>query len=149
MTNRCQGVRDDSMTAGMSHAEKTLVPLVDLKAQSLALQPRIQARISETLSACRFILGPEVEELENELAKFSGARHAICVASGTDALKISLMTEGLGPGDAVLVPSFTFVGFRSDFGHNDRAECSAEGKRDGITAGILMSSVGVRMPRSD
>ncbi len=109
MTNRCQGVRDDSMTAGMSHAEKTLVPLVDLKAQSLALQPRIQARISETLSACRFILGPEVEELENELAKFSGARHAICVASGTDALKISLITEGLGPGDAVLVPSFTFV----------------------------------------
>ncbi len=73
MTNRCQGVRDDSMTAGMSYAEKTLVPLVDLKAQSLALQPRLQARISETLSACRFILGPEVEELEHELAKFSAA----------------------------------------------------------------------------
>ena len=109
MTNRCQGVRDDSMTAGMSHAEKTLVPLVDLKAQFLALQPQIQARISETLSACRFILGPEVEELEHELAKFSGARYAICVASGTDALKISLMTESIGPGDAVLVPSFTFV----------------------------------------
>ncbi len=109
MTNRCQGVRDDSMTAGMSYAEKTLAPLVDLKAQSLALQPRIQARLCETLSACQFILGPEVEDLESELARFSGARHAICVASGTDALKISLMTERLGPGDAVLVPSFTFV----------------------------------------
>ena len=97
------------MTVDVSYAEKTLVPLVDLKAQSLALQPRIQARLRETLSACQFILGPEVAELENELASFSGARHAICVASGTDALKISLMTERLGPGDAVLVPSFTFV----------------------------------------
>jgi dTDP-4-amino-4,6-dideoxygalactose transaminase len=97
------------MTVDVSYAEKTLVPLVDLKAQSRALQPRIQARLRETLSACQFILGPEVAELENELASFSGARHAICVASGTDALKISLMTERLGPGDAVLVPSFTFV----------------------------------------
>jgi dTDP-4-amino-4,6-dideoxygalactose transaminase len=97
------------MTVDVSYAEKTLVPLVDLKAQSLALQPRIQARLRETFSACQFILGPEVAELENELASFSGARHAICVASGTDALKISLMTERLGPGDAVLVPSFTFV----------------------------------------
>ena len=107
--NRRHGTKDVSMTADMSFAEKTLTPLVDLKAQSVALQPGFQARLRETLSACQFILGPEVEELETELAKFSGVRHAICVASGTDALKISLMTEGLGPGDAVLVPSFTFV----------------------------------------
>ena len=83
MTSRRRGARDDSVTADVSYAEMTLVPLVDLKAQFLALQPRIQARLRESLSACQFILGPEVEELENELVKFSGARHAICVASGT------------------------------------------------------------------
>ncbi len=85
MTSRRPSAREDPMTVDVSYAEKTLVPLVDLKAQSLALQPRIQARLHETLSACQFILGPEVAELENELASFSGARHAICVASGTDA----------------------------------------------------------------
>ena len=109
MTRRRPSAREDPMTVDVSYAEKTLVPLVDLKAQSLALQPRILARLHETLSACQFILGPEVTELENELAGFSGARHAICVANGTDALKLSLMTERIGPGDAVLVPSFTFV----------------------------------------
>jgi UDP-2-acetamido-2-deoxy-ribo-hexuluronate aminotransferase len=86
-----------------------LVPLVDLKAQYLSLRPRIDARVHKVLSEGRYVLGPEVEELEKALATFSGVRHAICVASGTDALKIALMAEGIGPGDAVFVPSFTFV----------------------------------------
>ena len=92
-----------------SDAGEILVPLVDLKAQYLSLRPRIDARVHKVLSEGRYILGPEVEELEKALARFSGVRHAICVASGTDALKIALMAEGIGPGDAVFLPSFTFV----------------------------------------
>ncbi len=92
-----------------SDAGEILVPLVDLEAQYLSLRPRIDARVHKVLSEGRYILGPEVEELEKALARFSGVRHAICVASGTDALKIALMAEGIGPGDAVFLPSFTFV----------------------------------------
>ncbi len=97
------------MAGGDSDAGEILLPLVDLKAQYLSLRPRIDARVHKVLSEGRYILGPEVEELEEALARFSGVRHAICVASGTDALKIALMAEGIGPGDAVFVPSFTFV----------------------------------------
>lgn len=97
------------MAGGDSDAGEILAPLVDLKAQYLSLRPRIDARVHKVLSEGRFVLGPEVEELEKALATFSGVRHAICVASGTDALKIALMAEGIGPGDAVFVPSFTFV----------------------------------------
>ena len=97
------------MAGGDSDAEGILVPFVDLKAQYLALRSRIDARIHKVLSEGRYILGPEVEELEGALARFSGVRHAICVANGTDALKIALMAEGIGPGDVVFVPSFTFV----------------------------------------
>jgi dTDP-4-amino-4,6-dideoxygalactose transaminase len=57
----------------------------------------------------RYIMGPEVAELEAQLAAFCGARHAISCASGTDALALALMAKGIGPGDAVLVPAFTFV----------------------------------------
>ncbi len=92
-----------------SDAGEILVPLVDLEAQYLSLRPRIDARVHKVLSEGRYILGPEVEELEKALARFSGVRHAICVASGTDALKIALMAEGIGPGDAVFLPAFTFV----------------------------------------
>ena len=97
------------MAGGDSGAGEILVPVVDLKAQYLSLRPRIDARVHKVLSEGRYILGPEVEELEEALARFSGVRHAICVANGTDALKIALMAEGIGPGDAVFVPSFTFV----------------------------------------
>jgi len=98
-----------SMAGADSDAGEILVPLVDLKTQYLSLRPRIDARVHKVLSEGRYILGPEVEELEKALARFSGVRHAICVASGTDALKIALMTEGIGPGAAVFLPSFTFV----------------------------------------
>lgn len=97
------------MAGGDTDAGEILFPLVDLKTQYISLRPRIDARIHQVLSEGRYILGPEVAELEAALARFSGARHAICVASGTDALKIALMAEGIGPGDAVFVPSFTFV----------------------------------------
>ncbi len=97
------------MVGGDTDAGEVLFSLVDLKAQYLSLRPRIDARVHKVLREGRYILGPEVEELEAALARLSGARHAICVASGTDALKIALMAEGIGPGDAVFVPAFTFV----------------------------------------
>ena len=88
---------------------KPPIPLIDLDAQYRALQPRIEARLQKVLTEGRFILGPEVAELEESLARFTGARHAISVANGTDALKIALMAEGIGPGDAVFVPAYSFV----------------------------------------
>ncbi|MBI4185319.1 MAG: DegT/DnrJ/EryC1/StrS family aminotransferase [Proteobacteria bacterium] len=85
------------------------VPLVDLAAQFARLRPRIEARIAKVLAEGRFILGPEVEELEGALARLTGAGHAVTVASGTDALRLALAAEGIGPGDAVFVPAFTFI----------------------------------------
>src|SRR5580704_5374578 len=81
---------------------------VDLKAQYRRLKPRIDARIQTVLDHGRFILGPEVEELEQRLAARIGARHAIGCASGTDALLLALMALGVGPGDEVVTSPFTF-----------------------------------------
>jgi len=85
------------------------VAFIDLAAQQRRLQPRIDAAIARVLAHGRYIMGPEVAELERRLAEFSGARHAIACSSGTDALALALMAEGIGRGDAVLVPSFTFA----------------------------------------
>jgi UDP-2-acetamido-2-deoxy-ribo-hexuluronate aminotransferase len=84
------------------------VPLFDLTGQRRRLGARIEARIDEVLKHGQFILGPEVDELEARLAEFCGARHAIAVSSGRDALTMALMALGAGPGDAVFVPGFTF-----------------------------------------
>lgn len=84
------------------------IPFVDLKAQYARLKPVIDARIHAVLDHGRYILGPEVAELEAELCRMSGARHAVGVASGTDALLVALMAESIVPGDAVFLPAFTF-----------------------------------------
>ena len=84
-------------------------PFVDIKAQYRRLEPVVRRRIDEVLEHGQFILGPEVGELEERLAAFAGSRHAIGVASGTDALQIPMMAWGVGPGDAVFVPTFTFT----------------------------------------
>jgi UDP-2-acetamido-2-deoxy-ribo-hexuluronate aminotransferase len=81
---------------------------VDLQAQYRRLRPRIDARIQAVLDHGRFILGPEVQELESALAHRIGARHAIACSSGTDALLLALMALGVGPGDEVLTTPFTF-----------------------------------------
>lgn len=81
---------------------------VDLKAQYQRLKPRIDARIQAVLDHGRFILGPEVQELESLLAARTGARHVITCSSGTDALLLALMALGIGPGDEVLTTPFTF-----------------------------------------
>lgn len=85
------------------------IPLIDLQAQYARLQPQIDARLRAVLDHARFVLGPEVDALETELARLTGVRRAIGVASGTDALLIPLLAHGVGPGDAVFVPAFTFV----------------------------------------
>ena len=85
------------------------VPLVDLEANYARLKPRVDARLATALAHGRFVLGPEVAELEAELARRAGVAHAVGVASGTDALMIALRAEGIGPGNAVFVPAFSFV----------------------------------------
>lgn len=84
------------------------IPFIDVAAQRQRLGGRIYAAVARVLEHCQFILGPEVRELEGALAGFCGARHAVTCASGTDALLMVLMAKGIGPGDAVICPSFTF-----------------------------------------
>jgi UDP-2-acetamido-2-deoxy-ribo-hexuluronate aminotransferase len=85
------------------------IPFIDLKAQYQALQPQIQERISSVLEHGQYIMGPEVKELEEKLADYTGATHCITVASGTEALLISLMALGIEPGDEIITTPFTFV----------------------------------------
>ncbi|HEX6361880.1 MAG TPA: DegT/DnrJ/EryC1/StrS family aminotransferase, partial [Albitalea sp.] len=75
------------------------VPFIDLQAQYAALRDSVNARIQRVLDHGQYIMGPEVEELEQRLAAYTGAAHCITVASGTEALLISLMALGIGPGD--------------------------------------------------
>jgi UDP-2-acetamido-2-deoxy-ribo-hexuluronate aminotransferase len=86
-----------------------MIPFVDLAAQQDRLRTEIEAGIAGVLSHGKYILGPEVDELEERLAAFSGATHAITVANGTDALQIALMALGVGPGDEVITPGFSYI----------------------------------------
>lgn len=85
------------------------IPFIDLKAQYQALKAPIQKRIDTVLEHGQFIMGPEVEELERKLCTFTGSRHALAVASGTDAAVIAMMAMGIGPGDEVIMPAFSFI----------------------------------------
>ncbi|MEO8714079.1 MAG: DegT/DnrJ/EryC1/StrS aminotransferase family protein [Acetobacteraceae bacterium] len=85
------------------------VPFLDLKAQQARIGVELRRRIEGVLAHCQFILGPEVAELEEKLAAFCGARHCVGVSSGTDGIQIALMAEGVGPGDAVFLPAFTYT----------------------------------------
>lgn len=89
--------------------EQKSIAFIDLKAQQQRLGDRIPTAIEKVLDHGQYIMGPEVRELEQQLARFSGARHAVCCASGTDALLMALMAKGVEPGDAIFVPTFTFV----------------------------------------
>src|SRR5947199_2119190 len=84
------------------------VPLCDLQAQYRRLEPRIVAAVSRVLASGQVILGPEVSALEEEVAAYCGAAHAVGCASGTDALLLALHALGIGPGDEVILPPFTF-----------------------------------------
>jgi dTDP-4-amino-4,6-dideoxygalactose transaminase len=86
-----------------------MIPFIDLKSQQALIRDRIDANIRRVLDHGQFIMGPEVAECESRLAEFADATHCLTVASGTDALLVPLMALGVGPGDAVFVPSFTFT----------------------------------------
>lgn len=85
------------------------IQFIDLQAQRRRLRSEIDQAIAGVLEHGRYIMGPEIKELEKQLAEFAGTRHALSCASGTDALTLLLMAWGIGPGDAVFVPTFTFV----------------------------------------
>jgi dTDP-4-amino-4,6-dideoxygalactose transaminase len=90
------------------HMRPEPIPFIDLAAQRRRLGKSIDEAVSRVLAHCQFINGPEVTALEKALADFSGAKHVVSCASGTDALLMVLMARQVGPGDAVLCPSFTF-----------------------------------------
>ena len=87
----------------------SMIPFIDLQAQYRRLKPEIDARIQRVLDHGRFILGPEVTELESELSRYCGVRETVTVASGTEALRLPMMAEEIGPGDAVFLPGFTYT----------------------------------------
>jgi dTDP-4-amino-4,6-dideoxygalactose transaminase len=84
------------------------VPLCDLQTQYQSLKPQIEAAVARVLASGQVILGPEVAALEREVADYCGAAHAVGCASGTDALLLALHALGVGPGDEVIIPPFTF-----------------------------------------
>ena len=84
------------------------IPMVDTVAEYRAFKPEIDAALARVMESGRFVLGPEGEAFEREIAAYTGAKHAVGVNSGTDALHLALVAAGIGPGDEVIIPSFTF-----------------------------------------
>ena len=86
----------------------TSIPMVDPAGEYRALKAEIDAAVGAVLASGRYVLGPQGEALERELAAFTGVAHAVGVNSGTDALHLALVAAGIGAGDEVIVPAFTF-----------------------------------------
>lgn len=85
------------------------IAFLDLPAQQRRLGDALKKRVDAVMEHCRFVLGPEVTELEERLAAYSGAGHCVGVSSGTDAIQIVMMAENIGRGDAVFLPAFTYT----------------------------------------
>ena len=90
------------------HMPSPAISFIDIAEQRRRLGKRIDEAVAGVLTHCQFINGPEVARLEADLAAFSGARHVVACASGTDALLMVLLAKNVGPGDAVICPTFTF-----------------------------------------
>ena len=104
-----RGIYPLSVMNERARIEPAAIPFIDLAAQRRRLGRAVDEAIARVLGHCQFILGPEVHTLESVLADFCGARHAVSCASGTDALLMVLLAQGIGPGDAVICPTFTFA----------------------------------------
>lgn len=87
----------------------TPTKFIDLATQQKLIRPNLDAAIKKVLDHGQYIMGPEVKAFEDQLCEFTGAKHVLTCANGTDALTLVLMAWGIGPGDAVFVPSFTYV----------------------------------------
>ena len=85
------------------------IAFFDMQAQQRLIRGEIDRRVAAVLDSGRFVQGPEVDALEAQLAAFAGAQHCVGVSSGTDALQIAMMAEGIGRGDAVFLPAFTYT----------------------------------------
>ncbi|HEV8662401.1 MAG TPA: aminotransferase class I/II-fold pyridoxal phosphate-dependent enzyme, partial [Candidatus Methylomirabilis sp.] len=88
---------------------ETTIPPLDLQAEYGEIRGEVDAAIARVLASGAFILGSEGEALEAEVAAYCGCRHAVALASGTDALHLALRAAGIGPGDEVILPAFTFI----------------------------------------
>ncbi len=86
-----------------------MIDFIDLKAQQNRIKDKIDAGIQSVLTHGQYILGPEVAELEEKLAAYAGVKYCITCANGTDALQIAQMAFGIGPGDEVITPGFTYI----------------------------------------
>nr|MDA8228707.1 DegT/DnrJ/EryC1/StrS family aminotransferase [Desulfitobacterium hafniense] len=84
------------------------IPLLDLKAQYLTIKEEIDQAVLKVLDSAKYILGPEMKALEQEIADYCGVAHGVAVANGTDALMLVLRAMGVGPGDEVITTPFTF-----------------------------------------
>jgi UDP-2-acetamido-2-deoxy-ribo-hexuluronate aminotransferase len=91
------------------HSSDNPIPFIDLAAQQARIRPEIEKRIETVLRHGKYILGPEVQELEDKLADYTGAKYCISCANGTDALQIAQMALGVGHGDEVIVPGFSYI----------------------------------------
>lgn len=90
-------------------AQPKAIEFCDLAAQQDRIRPQLERNIHRVIHHGQYILGPEVAELEEKLAAYTGAKHCITVANGTDALQIAQMALGIGPGDEVITPGFTYI----------------------------------------
>ena len=88
---------------------QALIGFIDLTTQQVRIKSQLNAAIQRVLDHGQYILGPEVAELEEKLAAHTGAKHCITCANGTDALQIAQMALGIGPGDEVITPGFTYI----------------------------------------
>lgn len=93
----------------MQVAVSRKVNFIDLKAQQERIGSEIRKRMDRVLEHGKYIMGPEIEELENELCEFSGAKHCVSCASGTDALLMALMAHNVAPGEVIFTTPFTFI----------------------------------------
>jgi dTDP-4-amino-4,6-dideoxygalactose transaminase len=104
-----QNLQANLQGAMNQHLRSDPIPFIDVGAQRRRLGSSLDAAVARVLDHCQFVNGPEVTELEAQLAAYCGAKHVVTCASGTDALLMVLMAKNVGPGDAVLCPSFTFI----------------------------------------
>ncbi|KXV56660.1 aminotransferase DegT [Acetobacter senegalensis] len=93
----------------MNEKTERSIAFLDLAAQQKRLGPALRERVDAVFAHCRFVMGPEVTELEQRLADWCGAKDCVGVSSGTDALQIVMMAENIGRGDAVFLPAFTYT----------------------------------------